>query len=850
MSGTKPAPQGQPTPIRATPDVGTEHRRQPVPVPPGRLFGRDADIAAVTGLLLDEDVRLVTLTGPGGVGKTRLALELAGRVVSHFGGLVTFVSLAPLTDPARVLPAIAQALELPDAIDDRIGELIAAEFDGIRHLLVLDNFEHVAAAGPSVSALAQQCPRLTVLITSRLRLRLQGEHEYPVLPLLIPESLPAVDPDPATLGANPAVALFVQRAVAAKPDFALTAANGAAVGELCRRLDGLPLAIELAAARSGMLSPQSMLARLSGRLQLLSDGPVDAPPRLRTMRDAVAWSLDLLPPDAATLFRRLGVFAGSFSVESAEAIAGDIAVVPALGALVDAALLLPAPGFETSTRYRMLEPIREIARERLEDAGEADETRLQMAEGLRRTIREIGAGIQADGKERWFPFLAVEEDNFSASIDWATRAGRPDLSIALINGPLWFYWAMLGRTRSERPRLEEALNAAATADPPASPISRIQGLFTDGLYHFHTGDYARARARYEEVLVLSKELPDPDVVSLPPLSNLAVLDIDQGRYAEAQERLEAVLAIRRRIGDPSDTARTLVNLGNVALHQGNVTAARRIAGEALELLRQTGGKRIMAHCLALLGEIAVEEGNDAEALIAYDQAIGLFRQDGDIIVEGLTLANLAAAALRQGDAPRAAAALGEVLQQQEDAKTPIVVADALDGAAAVALATGRARQAPELLAVAAGIRSVSRIVPVPAVRRRTDRAVGAAKAALGRSGFDAATAVAQIVTVDGAMARAARLLAELAPEPLDAAPANASVLVALPDRAAAPPVALTKRQRDVLLLLVAGSTDPEIAEELGIGVRTVESHVAAILDKLRVHARTAAVAYAVRHGLG
>ncbi len=844
-----PAPQSQPAATQSTPEAGTTRRHPPVPAPPGRLFGRDADIAALTRMLLDDDVRLVTLTGPGGVGKTRLALGLAGRAADHFSGNVTYVGLSSLAEPTRVLPEIAHALGLPDAAGAMVERQLIAGLQGAPHLLILDNFEHVVAAGPAVGELVRHCPLLTLLITSRLRLRLQGEHEYQVAPLPLPEPVPSDKADPATLGANPAVALFVQRAIAARPGFALTSANAAEVAQLCRRLDGLPLAIELAAARSAVLSPKSMLARLSGRLQLLSDGPVDAPPRLRTMRDAVAWSLDLLTPEAADLFRRVGVFAATFSVESVEAIAGEIPTLPALGALIDAALLIPAPGGDDTTRYRMLEPIREVARERLDDAGETDEVNLLLAKHFIRVIDEATPAIRAGEHDPWFAILEAEQDNLRATIDWAIRAGRADLALGLMVGPLWFLWSIRGRIRGERRRLEEALALAPGAEPPVEPGLWARALFTDALYCMDTGDISRARERFESSLAVCKKLPGGENLSLTVLSNLAMLDNDQGRYADARARLEDVLEIRRRSGAPADISSTLVNLGNTANMQEDFATATRCLEEALPLLRQTGDRRNLAYCLNNLGETAAGRDLDAEALVSFDQALGLFRQVGDLTGEGVALANLAAAALRTGDVPRAAAALAEVLEQQREAKTPVVVADALNGAAAVVLAAGQVRLAPEFLAVAAGIRAATQTVPSPAVRRRSERAIGAAKAALGRAAFDRITRSARTLTVDEAIAHAALVLGDLAPGsvtdgdgPLELVPRRLAT--------ASTPVALTKRQREVLRLLVAGSTDPEIADALGIGVRTVESHVAAILDKLRVHARTAAVAYAVRHGLG
>ncbi len=849
MSGPRPAPQSQPTPIRPTSDPGPEHRHQSIPAPLGRLIGRDTEVAALTALLLDDDARLITLTGPGGVGKTRLAMELGGRVASQFDGRVTYIELAPLSDPGRVLPAIAQALDVPDIVEDHIERQIAAWIKGARHLLIVDNFEHVAAAGPAIGDLARQCPNVTVLITSRLRLRLQGEHEYPVLPLPLPEPHPGEDLDPTALSANPAVALFVQRAGAAKPGFALTPANASAVALLCHRLDGLPLAIELAAARSGVLSPQSILARLTGRLQLLSDGPVDAPLRLRGMRDAVAWSLDLLDADASALFRRMAVFPGETSVEEVETVAGNVTAVPALASLVDAALLQQSTMDDGTIRFRMLETVREVARERLDEAGETDATYGLLAERYRQMVVAAAPEVIAGRAETWFSRLEAEDASLHAAIDWAIRRGDATLALNLLIGPVWFLWSIRGRVRSERHRLESALALVPGANPPVDPGLRTRALFTDGLLAMDTGNSDDARVRFEGALALCQELDNPDTISLPILTNLALIDNEQGRYADSHARLETVLTIRRGVGNPAQIGGTLVNLGATANLQGDFAAAKRYLEEALPLIRRTGERRNLGYCLNNLGETLAYLGDDAEALVYFDQALGVFRQADIPVAEGIALVNMAAASLRTGDIVRAAAALIEALNRPQEPLPPVALADALDGAAAVTLTAGQPRETALFLAAAASIRAAAHLVPSPVIRRRADRATAGAKAGLGRAGYEAAAAAARTMDDEAIIARAVRTLADLAPTPLDATDAadgSPPIAGVVP----AEPVALTKRQRDVLRLLVAGLTDPEIGEELGIGVRTVESHVSALLAKLRVHARTAAVAYAVRHGLG
>lgn len=830
------------------------------PRPLGRLVGRDEELAALATLATHEDVRLLTVTGPGGVGKTRLALAMAERIREAFPGGVTFVSLAAVTDPSRVLPALARACDLADdqPPGQHIVQQLAIALSGKSRLLILDNLEQVAAAGPAIAELAGHCSNVTTVMTSRFRLQLGGEYEFPVSPLPVPEIDAAADQTAiVSLAENPSVALFLARAIAANPHFALTEANADAVARICRRLDGLPLAIELAAARSVVLSPQAILVRLTSRLHVLGDGPADAPARLRSMHDAVTWSLDLLADDALRLFDRLSIVAGPITEEIAEALAGDASGLSAFTSLIEAGLLQRLPQTSADddpaapTRWRMLETVREVGRERLEEQGEIDAAYLLFHEWLNRLIQRANPEVTAGQQDVWFPRLEEHGESFRAVIGWAIRTERPEHALNLMVGSLWFYWSMRQWVRGERPVLEAALTMATTHQPPIEPSLWARALFTDALYLMQTGDYGRARARFLETLQVCDQLTLPlsSVRRSSVLLNLGVIDSEQGDYASARRSFEEVLTIRRELGDPGQIAKVLNNLGNVANLQGDSIAAIGYLDEALLLLRQVGDRRTMAYCLLSLGEVAASQGRTTEALISFDQALGVFRQTADLPGEGITLINLAAAALAQRDVARAAAALAEALTQQRETRTPAIVSDALDGTAATALAAGRPELAPRYLAVATAFRTATGITPTPPVRRRADQTTGSAIAALGRPAYDAALLASRPLTTQAAMTDAIDFLTTIGLPGSELVMESASPDRALSATRSDAAVALTQRQREVLRLLVAGSTDPEIGEELGISSRTVESHVLSILNKLRVHARTAAVAYAVRHGL-
>ncbi|MGH2559272.1 MAG: ATP-binding protein, partial [Thermomicrobiales bacterium] len=505
------------------------------------FVGRTAHLAAVGRYLRSQQARLITLIGPGGVGKTRLALRAASLHADDFADGCHIVVLAEARTPETVLPAIARQLGLREEPHRSSADHLAHALRDQHLLLLLDNLEHVTAAAPSIAALLERCPRLTILATSRSPLRIQGEREYPVPPLLLPglERLPPLD----ELRRCEAIALFIQRAQAVRPDFALTTANGPDIAEICTRLDGLPLAIELAAARLKVLSPQALLARLSGRLQLLTGGARDQPPRLQSLREAIAWSYDLLDPNEQSLFRRLAVFAGDFTLPAADAVASvqepvpsaqpgdasdgpqrDPAVGPplsvtdwALGpghsaldlltALVDHSLVQRSDRDEDEPRYRFLETIRMFALEQLAAAGEEAETRARHAAWCLELAETAAPALHEPPPARWLDQLATAEANLHAAQDWmlANRQWALGLRLAVA---LYDFWLTRGAGRDEAGWIERilAITPDALAGDRGLDHARVLNLL--GVLRYYAGDHEAARTWYEASLARRRTLGD------------------------------------------------------------------------------------------------------------------------------------------------------------------------------------------------------------------------------------------------------------------------------------------------------------------------------------------------------
>ncbi|HEX5963529.1 MAG TPA: adenylate/guanylate cyclase domain-containing protein, partial [Gemmatimonadales bacterium] len=610
-----------------------ETRPHNLPIQATPFLGREREVTEVVALLRSADARLVTLTGPGGTGKTRLALQAAAELLDAFPDGVFFVPLAALRDPELVPSAIASALGLRDQAGQTPAQAVREALAGKRLLLVLDNVEQVAASAPFVGELLAAAPDLEVLATSRLPLRLRAEREYPVTPLALP---PANGMPPEQFLQYEAVRLFVERAQAVRAGFTLTPEIAPAVAEITRRLDGLPLAIELAAARVRLLPPAALLARLEKRLPLLIGGPRDAPARQQTLRDAIAWSYDLLTADEQALFRRLSIFAGGFSLEAAEAVAnpgGELDVLDGVDRLSEHSLLRPVAGPAGEPRFTMLETIREYGLERLEQGGEAETTRRAHTEFFLALVEGAEPKLTSPEQLVWLERLEAEHDNLRAALDWALVRDS-QMALRLAGGLAWF-WFFRGYLREGRGWLERTL--AASGDP--GPL-HAEALAAAGRLARHLGDYGGAIALLERSLELARSFQDRRVEALALHELGALAGLAEGDAAREAALTEASLALWRELGDSWGIARTLNNLGYEAYLQGDLDRAVSLLDEGVTLARVAGDRSVLGYILDSRGVVAEAQGELARATDLYQEALTLADQVGNPLVEAYALSSL------------------------------------------------------------------------------------------------------------------------------------------------------------------------------------------------------------------
>jgi non-specific serine/threonine protein kinase len=760
------------------------------------FLGRERDIEAIDQLL--STARLLTLTGPGGIGKTRLALRVAEELTPHFADGVAFVPLAAVTAASLIPAAIAEKLGVREHGGRPISDRLVAALRDQQLLLVLDNFEHVLPAGPFVADLLASCARLTILVTSRTTLRLSGEHRFPVPPMGLPE--PAATATAAAAHRADAVQLFVARAQAAQPGFALTDDNASAIAAICRRLDGLPLAIELAAARSSVLPPQALRDRLERRLPLLTGGPRDAPHRLRTMHDAIAWSYDFLSPDAQALFRRLAVCAGGWTLEAAEVIGriGDspaIDVLAVLSSLVEHSLVQPQEGADRgpdpgTPRFAMLETIREFALERLLESGEqglaqAAHAAYFTAFAERYYPYRIGPGEHIDDR---LGRVEVEHPNLRAALTRMADDGDAE-GVLQLAGALVVFWYLRGHFREARRWLEWAL--AHTAEIPTTLRSRaLAGL---GYMVWFQGHHAQAAVLAEAGLAIAEQIGDKDLAARA-LHMLGLVAEFQCRWDQAGLYMERALDLWRELGMMPEVAMVLNGLSVVAYGLGDAGLSGRRAEESLALTRALGHAFGSAIALPGLARLARDRGDDRRATVAFQESLHLWASIGDRETIVQPLAGLAE--------------LASVHDQPETAATLVGAIDALAQEAGDFILERCMRFAGD----------------------NGDRAAARACAALGEGRFADLRAAGRALSLEEAIAVAATV--------------TIPVRRTTPFPAASP---LTAREHDVLRLVAAGQTDREIADALFLSLRTVNTHVAHILAKLDVATRRAAAMWAREH---
>lgn len=753
------------------------------------FVGREKELSEVGRLL--EGARLLTLTGPGGCGKTRLAVAVAGGLVGRFEDGVWMAELAPLADPSLVPQAVASVLGVREQPGRPLAGTLSEHLRAKKMLLLLDNCEHLLEACATLAGgLLRSCPGLRVLATSRESLGITGEVAWPVPSLSLPDLRRLLDVE--SLHRYEAARLFVERAAALKPTFELTEQNAPSVARVCYRLDGIPLALELAAARSKVLSVEQIADRLDDCFGLLSAGGRTAMPRHRTLRATMDWSYELLSREERALFRRLSVFADGFSLEAAEAVcAGDDVerdgVLDLLSHLVDKSLVT-AREEDGEARYRMLETIRQYGQEKLEDAGEAEQVRERHAGYYLALAEEAGPELKGERQVAWLERLEREHGNLRAAMRWLLERGEA-AEAARLGWALWLFWGIRAHFAEERRWMERALSTGGGAMPASA---RARALFVAGMM-----------ANY------------------------------QGDHRSAEPLLEECIGLFRGLGDKLGTAYALSNAGFAASGRGRYGRAVSLNEEAVDLFLEVGEKWGAAIQLCFLAVAWRDGGDHARAKPLAEKALALSREVGERQAISAALYTLATLAQAERDQERARALFGEGLAVSAELGNEADVAHCLEGLASAAGAQGQIERAARLWGAEEALlerheTAVYTYVPDRSLRRSR---VDAARARLDEEAFGAAWAEGRAMTPEQAVdyALEGEATPEIGPEPY--------------------PAGLSAREVDVLRLVAAGLTNNEVAGRLFISPRTVNWHLGSIYRKLGFHSRTRATRYAVEHGL-
>jgi predicted ATPase/DNA-binding CsgD family transcriptional regulator/Tfp pilus assembly protein PilF len=806
-------------------------------VPLTSFIGRGREMADVKRLL--ESHRLATLTGTGGTGKTRLALQVGAELLDAFKNGVFFVALAALTDPALVVSAIAHTLGVRESGGQPLMQTLTDYLQSKQLLLVLDNFEHLLAAAPVVNELLAPAPQLKVLVTSRAPLHLSGEREYPVPPLALPD--PKQLPPLESLSQYAALELFIQRAQAVKPDFSLTHQNADAVVEICYRLDGLPLAIELAAARVKMLTPEAMLARLASRLKLLTGGARDLPARQQTLRNTIEWSYNLLNASEQQLFRRLALFAGGFSLAAAEAVCNagadlQLDLFEGSASLLDKSLLQHSE-LGAEPRYAMLETIREYALQSLNASGEADAMRRRHAEYYLRLAESAAPALKGPQQLAWLNRLETELDNLRAALGWALQSGEVERGLRAASA-LRAFWSARAHLSEGREWLTSML---ARPEASANTEARVEALYTSGFLASIAGE--PALSLLEASTNLARELGTAGMRVLAlSLAERAYVAVSRGP-AEARAMADESLSIARQSGDTRATTASLGSLGWVFMQAGDYSAAQFSYEESIRLLRELGDKWQVGQALGNIGMVLYEKGEYLAAAGYLEQALEIMREFGDSRNSADAMQDLGRVVLAQGNYPRAQLMYEQSLTISRGLGNKRGIMMVLEAFASLAVARGRFESAVRLFGAIEALLAETGGELEPHYRADFDRNLAAARAQLDEAAFQRAWAAGRAMSMDQAIEYA--LATPLEPEPL----VPAAQAAAEPRPKEPYPAGLSAREMEVLRLVVSGLTDAQVAEQLVLSPRTVGTHLQSIYSKLGVNSRTAATHWAFEHGL-